>query len=160
MKFFNFGVSVLSGALTLGIVILPTIIRASEEALMAVPDKYREASLALGVTKWKTVKNVVLPAAAPGILTGCILGIGRVAGETAPILFTAATYYTAQLPASAFDEVMALPYHIYALVTAGTTPAKQIPLAYGTAVVLLFLVIIINLVAICLRFYYGNMIKD
>lgn len=160
VKHFNFGVSVLSGALTLGIVILPTIIRASEEALMAVPDEYREASLALGATRWDTVKNVVLPAAAPGILTGCILGVGRVAGEMAPILFTAATYYTAQLPTSAFDEVMALPYHIYALVTAGTAPAKQIPLAYGTAVILLFLVITINLVAIGLRFYYGNMIKD
>ena len=155
VKFFNFGVSILSGSLTLGIVILPTIIRASEEALMAVPDEYRHASLALGVTKWETVKRVVLPASIPGIITGCILGVGRVAGETAPIIFTAATFYTANLPTSVFDEAMALPYHIYALVTAGTSP-KQIPLAYGTAVVLLFLVISINLVATLIRNYYGK----
>ncbi|MGM0470863.1 MAG: phosphate ABC transporter permease PstA, partial [Bacillota bacterium] len=130
VKGLGLGVSILSGSLTLGIVILPTIIRASEEALLAVPDEYREASLALGVTKWDTTKKVVLPTAMPGILTGCILGIGRVAGETAPILFTAVTYYSASLPSSAFDEVMALPYHIYALVTAGTFPAKQVPIAY------------------------------
>lgn len=154
VKLFNFGVSILSGALTLGIVILPTIIRASEEALMAVPDEYRKASLAMGATNWQTIKNVVLPAAMPGILTGCILGIGRVAGETAPILFTAATFFSMRLPGSVFDEVMALPYHIYALVTAGTFPSKQIPLAYGTAVVLLALVLVINLVAIILRIRY------
>ncbi|MBM7555462.1 phosphate ABC transporter permease PstA [Halanaerobacter jeridensis] len=156
VKFFNFGVSILSGSLTLGIVILPTIIRASEEALMAVPDEYRHASLALGITKWETIKRVVLPASIPGIITGCILGVGRVAGETAPIIFTAATFYTANLPTSVFDEAMALPYHIYALVTAGTSP-KQVPLAYGTAVVLLFLVISINLVATLIRNHYGRL---
>jgi len=155
VKVLGFGVSILSGACTLAIVVLPTIIRASEEALMTVPDEYRHASLALGATQWQTIKNVVLPASLPGILTGCILGVGRVAGETAPIIFTAATFYTGKLPSSIFNEVMALPYHIYALVTAGTSP-KQIPLAYGTAVVLLFLVISINLVAIALRSYYGN----
>ena len=155
VKFFNFGVSILSGSLTLGIVILPTIIRASEEALMAVPDEYRHASLALGITKWETIKRVVLPASIPGIITGCILGVGRVAGETAPIIFTAATFYTANLPTSVFDEAMALPYHIYALLTAGTSP-KQVPLAYGTAVVLLFLVISINLVATLIRNHYGK----
>mgnify|MGYP006280944289 FL=1 len=156
VKFFNFGVSILSGSLTLGIVILPTIIRASEEALMSVPDEYRHASLALGITKWETIKRVVLPASIPGIITGCILGVGRVAGETAPIIFTAATFYTANLPTSVFDEAMALPYHIYALVTAGTSP-KQVPLAYGTAVVLLFLVISINLVATLIRNHYGKL---
>ncbi len=156
VKYMGFGVSILSGSLTLGIVILPTIIRASEEALMAVPKEYRMASFAMGATNWQTVKNVVMPAALPGILTGVILGIGRVAGETAPIIFTAATFYSMKLPSSIFDEVMALPYHIYALVTAGTFPSKQIPLAYGTAVVLLILVLLINLVAIVLRLKYGK----
>lgn len=156
VKYLNFGVSLVSGALTLGIVILPTIIRASEEALMAVPDEYRNASFAMGATNWQTIKNVVLPTAMPGILTGCILGVGRVAGETAPIIFTAATFFTMELPSSIFDEVMALPYHIYALVTAGTFPQKQIPLAYGTAVVLLALFLVINLIAIVLRIRYGR----
>jgi phosphate transport system permease protein len=156
VKFLGFGVSVLSGSLTLAIVILPTIIRASEEALMAVPDEYRHASFAMGATNWQTVKNVVLPSAMPGILTGVILGIGRVAGETAPIIFTAATFFSMKLPSSAFDEVMALPYNIYALVTAGTFPAKQIPIAYGTALVLLALVLIINLIAIVLRLKFSR----
>lgn len=159
VKLFGFGVSILSGALTLGIVILPTIIRASEEALMAVPDEYRHASLAMGATNWQTIKKVTLPAALPGILTGVILGVGRVAGETAPTIFTAATFFTTQLPNSIFSEVMALPYHIYALVTAGTMPQKQIPLAYGTAVVLLALVLLINLIAIILRIRYDKMMK-
>lgn len=160
VKYLGFGVSILSGAATLAIVILPTIIRASEEALMAVPDEYRRASLALGATRWQTIKKVILPAAMPGILTGVILGIGRVAGETAPIIFTAATFFSMRLPSSIFSEVMALPYHIYALVTAGTFPYKQVPLAYGTAVVLLALVLLINLIAIVLRIRYGKMMKE
>ena len=159
VKLLGFGVSIFSGAATLAIVILPTIIRASEEALMAVPDEYRRASLAIGATRWQTVKKVVLPAAMPGILTGVILGVGRVAGETAPIIFTAATFFSMRLPSSLFSEVMALPYHIYALVTTGTMPSKQIPLAYGTAVVLLALVLLINLVAILLRIRYDKMMK-
>ncbi len=159
VKYFGFGVSILSGAATLAIVILPTIIRASEESLLAVPDEYRHASLAIGATRWQTVKKVVLPAAMPGILTGCILGIGRVAGETAPIIFTAATFFSMRLPSSIFSEVMALPYHIYALVTTGTMPYKQVPLAYGTAVVLLALVLMINLVAIIMRIKFNRMIK-
>ncbi|MGM0438659.1 MAG: phosphate ABC transporter permease PstA [Bacillota bacterium] len=156
VKFFNFGVSILSGSLTLGIVILPTIIRASEEALMAVPDEYRKASLAMGATKWQTIKNIVLPAAMPGIFTGCILGIGRVAGETAPILFTAVTFYSRRLPNSIFDEVMALPFHIYALLKTGTSPEQQVPIAYGAAVILLLLVLAINLIAILLRIKYSK----
>jgi len=151
VKFFGFGVSILSGALTLGIVILPTIIRASEEALLVVPQPVREASLALGATKWQTIRKVVLPNAISGILTGSILGIGRAAGETAPILFTAATFYIIRLPRSIFDEVLALPYHIYALMTEGTHPESQVPIAYGTALVLLFLVLSIDLVAIVIR---------
>jgi len=151
VKFFGFGVSILSGALTLGIVILPTIIRASEEALLVVPQPVREASLALGATKWQTIRKIVLPNAISGILTGSILGIGRAAGETAPILFTAATFYIIRLPKSIFDEVLALPYHIYALMTEGTHPESQVPIAYGTALVLLFLVLSIDLVAIVIR---------
>ncbi|MGM0409908.1 MAG: phosphate ABC transporter permease PstA [Bacillota bacterium] len=159
VKYFDFGVSILSGSLTLAIVILPTIIRSAEESLMAVPDEYRNASLAMGATKWQTIKNVVLPAAMPGIFTGCILGIGRVAGETAPILFTAVTFYTRRLPKSVFDEVMALPFQIYALLKTGTSPKLQEPMAYGAAVVLLFLVLLINLIAILLRIKYGKKMK-
>ncbi len=151
VKLFGFGVSILAGALTLGMLILPTIIRASEEAILAVPQTFRDASYALGASKWQTITHIVLPSAMPGILTGVILGIGRAAGETAPILFTAATFYTRRLPKSIFDEVMALPYHIYALMTEGTKPELQVPIAYGTAVVLLILVVGINLIAILIR---------
>lgn len=152
VKFFQFGVSMLSGLLTLGILILPIIIRSTEEAIAAVPDSFREASYGLGASKWHTVRHVVLPVALPGILTGSILGIGRAAGETAPILFTAATFYTRKLPSTVFDEVMALPYHIYALMTEGTKPEFQVPVAYGTALVLLLLVLSINLIAIIIRY--------
>jgi phosphate transport system permease protein len=151
VKFFGFGVSILSGGLTLGILILPTIIRATEEALLVVPQSFREASLALGATKWQTVQKIVLPNAISGIMTGSILGIGRAAGETAPILFTAATFYTTRLPRSIFSEVQALPYHIYALMTEGTHPEAQVPIAYGTALVLLFMVLGIDLAAIIMR---------
>ena len=151
MKFFGFGVSALSGCLTLGILVLPQIISASQEALLAVPQSYREASLAVGATHWQTIKNIVLPAASPGILTGVILSIGRVAGETAPILFTAATFYTRGFPKSIFSEVMALPYHIYALMTEGTHPEEQTQIAYGCALILLVLVLGISAVAIVIR---------
>lgn len=149
--FLGFGSSILSGSLTLAFLILPVIIGASEEALKAVPQTYREASLALGGTKWQTIYKVVLPAALPGILTGSILGIGRAAGETAPIMFTAAAFYTARLPSSIFNEVMALPYHIYVLATAGTHIEETRHLQYGTALVLIGLVLGINLVAIIMR---------
>lgn len=151
VKFLNFGVSILSGSLTLGILILPTIIRASEEALSTVPQSFREASLALGATKWQTIQKVVLPNSISGILTGSILSIGRAAGETAPILFTAATFYTMRLPNSIFSEVQTLPYHIYALLTEGTHPESQVPIAYGTALVLILLVLGLNLIAFTLR---------
>jgi len=151
VKFFGFGVSALSGCLTLGILVLPQIISASQEALLAVPQSYREASLAVGATHWQTIKSIVLPAASPGILTGVILSIGRVAGETAPILFTAATFYTRGFPKSIFSEVMALPYHIYALMTEGTHPEEQTQIAYGCALILLVLVLGISAVAIIIR---------
>jgi phosphate transport system permease protein len=149
--FLKFGSSILAGSLTLGILILPTIIGASEEALKGVPQTFREASLALGVSKWRTISRIVLPSALPGILTGSILGIGRAAGETAPIMFTAAAFFTATLPKSIFDEVMALPYHIYVLATAGTYIEQTRPLQYGTVLVLVGLVLGIDLVAIFIR---------
>jgi phosphate transport system permease protein len=147
----NFGVSILAGALTLGALTLPVIIRASEEAFRSVPDTYREASLGLGATKWQTIYRVVLPAALPGMLTGAILGISRAAGETAPIMFTAAVFFTPSLPTSILDEIMALPYHIYVLATAGTEIEVTRPLQYGTALVLITLVLGLNLIAIIYR---------
>ncbi len=147
----HFGVSILSGALTLGAMTLPVIIGASEEALRGVPDTYREASLGLGATRWQTIYKVVLPAALPGILTGAILGISRAAGETAPIMFTAAVFFTPTLPSSIFDEIMALPYHIYVLATAGTEIEATRHLQYGTALVLIFLVLGLNFIAIIYR---------
>ncbi|RLB27594.1 MAG: phosphate ABC transporter permease PtsA [Deltaproteobacteria bacterium] len=147
----QFGVSILAGALTLGAMSLPIIIGSSEEALRAVPDTFREASLGLGATKWQTIYRVVLPAALPGILTGAILGISRAAGETAPIMFTAAVFFTPSLPKSIFDEIMALPYHVYVLATAGTEIEKTRHLQYGTALVLIAIVLGLNLVAILYR---------
>lgn len=147
----KFGVSILSGALTLGAMSLPVIIGSTEEALKSVPDTYREASLGLGATKWQTIYRVVLPAALPGILTGAILGVSRAAGETAPIMFTGAVFFTPSMPTSIFDEVMALPYHIYVLATAGTQIEQTRHLQYGTAIVLIALVLGINLMAIIYR---------
>jgi phosphate transport system permease protein len=149
--FLKFGSSILAGSLTLGILILPTVIGASEEALKSVPQTFREASLALGVSKWSTIARIVLPSALPGILTGSILGVGRAAGETAPIMFTAAAFFTATLPKSIFDEVMALPYHIYVLATAGTHIEQTRSLQYGTVLVLVGLVLGIDLIAILIR---------
>jgi phosphate transport system permease protein len=149
--YLKFGVSLLSGALTLGAMTLPVIIGSAEEALKTVPDTYREASLGLGATKLQTIFRVVLPAALPGILTGGILGISRAAGETAPIMFTAAVFFSPRLPSSVFDEIMALPYHIYVLATAGTEIEATRPLQYGTALVLIVLVLGLNLIAIIWR---------
>lgn len=147
----GFGVSLLAGALTLGAFILPLVIASAEEALRAVPKNVREASLALGATKWQTIYRVVLPTAFASMLTGLILGLSRAAGETAPIMFTAAVFSTAKLPTSIFDEVMAMPYHIYVLATAGTNIEQTRPLQYGTAFLLLLIVIVLNLAAILLR---------
>lgn len=149
--FLDMGVSILAGALTLGLLTLPIIIGTSEEALRSVPDTYREASLGLGATKWQTIYRVVLPTALPGILTGTILGLSRAAGETAPIMFTAAVFFAPAMPTSILDEVMALPYHIYVLATAGTEIEATRPLQYGTALVLVALVLGLNLAAIIYR---------
>jgi len=150
VKFMQFGISLLSGSLVLGILILPTIIGASEEALLTVPKNFKEASLALGATRWETMYKIILPNSISGILTGIIISVGRAAGETAPILMTAATFYTARLPNSLFSKVMALPYHIYALMTEGSAKG-QTEIAYGTTLVLLILVLAVNSVAIFIR---------
>lgn len=147
--FFKFGASILSGSLTLGIMILPIIITASREALESVPSSFREVSLSLGASKWQTIRHIVLPNAIPGILTGTILGLGRAAGETAPILFTVAAFYLPQLPHSIFDQAMALPYHLYVIST--QVPNVDEKVRYGTAFVLLALVLVMNLIAIVIR---------
>jgi phosphate transport system permease protein len=147
--FFHFGASIVAGALTLAIMELPVIITSSKEALMSVPRSFREASLALGVSKWETIRCVVLPNALPGILTGSILGVSRTAGETAPILFTVAAFYLPRLPQSIFDQCMALPYHLYVLST--QVPNVKPALQYGTALVLVGMVFSLNFVAILVR---------
>jgi len=147
----GFGKSILAGSLTLACMVLPTIIVASEEALKAVPDSMREGSLALGATKWQTIYKNVLPYALPGMLTGSILGIGRAAGETAPIIFTVAATLLPRLPRSIFDQVMALPYHLYMLATQMPNQATIKPMQYGTAFVLLVIVLGVDVVAIIFR---------
>lgn len=148
----HLGVSILSGSLTLAILTLPVIITASEEALSSVPQSFREASLALGATKWQTTTRVVLPNAISGIITGVILGVGRAAGETAPILFTVAAFYLRDLPHSIHDQAMALPYHLYVLSTQVPNAPPQVQ--WGTALVLLGLVLGMNLIAALIRTRY------
>ncbi len=158
--FFDFGSSILAGSLTLALMILPTIIVTSEEALRAVPRSYREGSLALGATQWTTIRTNVLPYALPGMLTGSILGIGRAAGETAPILLTVAAFFLPRLPDSVFDQVMALPYHLYILATQHPEIELVRPMQYGTALVLLVIVLAFNLGAIVLRSRFQRKIKS
>jgi phosphate transport system permease protein len=150
--FLKFGASILAGSLTLAVMSLPVIITASREALQSVPRSFREASLSLGASKWQTIRHAVLPHALPGILTGAILSLSRAAGETAPILFTAAAFYLPRFPKSVFDQVMALPYHLYVLAT--QVPNVRTELQYGTALVLIGLIVIINLAAIVIRAYF------
>jgi phosphate transport system permease protein len=154
--FVGFGVSLIAGVITLGLMVLPTIIRTTEEALRSVPDSLREGSFALGATKWQTIRRVVLPPAVPGILTGTILSIGRAAGETAPILFTAVVFSRRFLPDSLSDPVMALPYHLFILSTNVPGAGQN---QYGTALVLLLLVIGVYLVAIVIRNHYRKTVK-
>ena len=155
----GFGDSILAGSLTLGILVLPVVIRSTEESLKAVDDTYRKASYGLGATKWQTIRKVVLPIAFPNIITGLILSIGRVSGETAPILFTVAAYFLPKLPTSVFDQVMALPYHLYVISTSGTNVETSRPMAYGTALVLVVIILVVNLLAGWLRRYFGNKVK-
>ncbi len=148
----HLGTSVLSAGLTLGLLTLPWIIATCEEALKSVPQSYREGALALGATKWQSIRTNVLPYAVPGILTGSILGLSRAAGETAPILFAGVAFSLPALPGSIFDQFMALPYHLYILATQHHAIEQVRPLAYGTALVLITLVFIMNLTAIILRY--------
>lgn len=152
VTFFRFGSSILAGSLTLGVMILPVIITSAREALDSVPKSFREVSLSLGATKLQTIRHAVLPHALPGILTGAILGVGRAAGETAPILFTVAAFYLPRLPQGVFDQVMALPYHLYVLST--QVPNVSVETRYGTALVLLSIVLIMNLIAVTIRSHY------
>jgi len=152
----GFGDSILAGSLTLGLLVLPIVIRTTEESLKAVDNSFRNASLALGASKLQTIGRVTLPMALPNIITGLILSIGRVSGETAPILFTVAAYFLPKLPTSVFDQVMALPYHLYVISTSGTNITESRAMAYGTAVVLILIVLILNLVASALRKYLIN----
>lgn len=148
----GFKVSILSGVLTLSLLVLPVLVKVTEESIRAIPSDLREAAYALGASKWKTVRFVLLPIAMPNIMTASILSLGRAAGETAPIMFTAVTFYSRRLPSSIFDETMALPYLIYGLMTEGTKPEKQLPIAFGSALVLLILVLSISALGVYLRY--------
>jgi len=159
VKWMGFGDSILAGSLTLGLLALPVVIRVTEEALLAIDDSFRHGSLALGATKVQTIRRVIFPMAFPNIITGLILSVGRVSGETAPILFTVAAYYLPKLPTSIFDQVMALPYHLYVISTSGTNIQESRDVAYGTALVLIMIVLILNLSANALRRYFGNKVK-
>jgi len=154
----KFGRSILAGSLTLALLILPVIITATEEALKTVPDSYRHASLALGATRWQTIVKVVLPPALPGIITGSVIGIGRAAGETAPIMFTVAAFSQPNLPDSIFSQVMALPYHLYVLATQLTDTPED--MQWGTALVLLILVLIFAVVGTAIRTRFRLMRKE
>lgn len=151
VNYLKFGDSIIAGSLTLGLLTLPVVIRTTEEALKSVDDTLRMGSYALGATKLQTIRRVVLPVAYPNIITGLILSIGRVSGETAPILFTVAAYFLPKLPGSISDQVMALPYHLYVLATSGTNMEESRPMAYGTAFVLISIILIINTIASLIR---------
>ena len=147
--FLGFGTSILAGSLTLGIMTMPVVISTAEEAILSVPQQFRTVSLSLGASKWQTIRYQVLPHALPGIITGIILGLGRAAGETAPILFTVAAFYLPELPRSIFDQTMALPYHLYVIST--QVPGMPLEIQYGTALVLLLIVLSFTLVATLVR---------
>ncbi len=150
--FLQFGTSILAGSLTLAIMTLPIIISTAEEALRAVPTEFRTVNASLGGTRWQGIRNIILPQALPGIITGVILGLLRAAGETAPILFTVAAFFLPSLPRSVFDQTMALPYHLYVIST--QVPEMPPQIQYGTALVLLVLVLSMNLIATIIRSYF------
>lgn len=150
--FLRLGTSILAGSLTLAIMSLPVIVTATKEALESVPASFREISLSLGATRWQTVRYCVLPYAIPGILTGTVLSLSRAAGETAPILFTVAAFYLPRLPRSVFDQVMALPYHLYVIST--QVPNLPLKLSFATAFVLITLVFLMNLISVILRAHF------
>ena len=155
----GWGDSIIAGSFTLALMSLPLIIRTTEEALKSIDDSFRHGSLALGATKLQTIRRVVLPMAFPNIITGLILSVGRVSGETAPILFTVAAYFLPQLPGSIFDQCMALPYHLYVISTSGTDIEASRGMAYGTALVLIAIVLVVNLLANLLHNYFAKKVK-
>jgi len=159
VQMLKFGTSLLSAGLTLGLLTLPWTITACEEALKTVPQSYREGAFALGATKWYAIRTNVLPYAVPGMLTGVILGLSRAAGETAPILFTGTAFFLPHLPKSLFDQFMALPYHLYILATQHQAIEKVRPIAYGTALVLLGLIFLLNLSAVWIRYRYRQRMR-
>ncbi len=159
VNYLGFGDSILAGSLTLGLLCVPLVIRTTEEALKAIPDTFREGSRALGASKLQTIWHVILPLGTPNIITGLILALGRVSGETAPILFTCAAYFLPKIPSSIFDQCMALPYHLYVISTSGTDMEAQLPIAYGTALVLVVIILIVNLIANALRKYFSKKVK-
>ena len=159
VNYLGFGDSILAGSLTLGLLCVPIVIRTTEEALKAIPETLREGSRAVGATKLQTIWHVILPMAMPNVITGLILALGRVSGETAPILFTCAAYFLPQLPQSVLDQCMALPYHLYVISTSGTDMEAQLPIAYGTALVLILIVLAVNLLANALRKYFEKKVK-
>ena len=160
VNYLGFGDSIIAGSFTLGLLAMPIVIRTTEEAFKVIPDSYREGSLALGATKAQTIWKVLLPMAMPRIITGLILSLGRVSGETAPILFTCAAYFLPKLPASVFDQCMALPYHLYVVATSGTDIDAQIPIAYGTAFVLIVIVLAMNLLANGIRKHFEKKLNQ
>ena len=143
--------NLLWASMTMALLTLPVVIVSVEEAIRTVPRELREASLALGATRWQTVKRVVIPGSLSGILTGTILAVSRGAGEVAPILFTGAAYYLANLPGSLSDQFMNLGYHIYILSTQSANVDQTLPIQYATTMVLLLLTFILNLTAVVIR---------
>jgi phosphate transport system permease protein len=155
---FGLSTSAIAGSLTLACLILPTIIVASEESIKAVPRSFRQGALALGATKWQMIRTQVLPYSIPGMMTGSILGIGRAAGETAPIMFTAAVFYSQSVP-SFTSPVMALPFHLFTLSTQVPDFKAVKPMQYGTALVLICLVLLFSIIAISVRAFYRSRYK-
>jgi len=151
-RFLGFGISLLSGWLTLTCMVLPIVIRGSQEAIRMVPKTFREAAEALGASKWRAIRDLVLTTAAPGIATSTILGISRVAGETAAILFTSSVFLMRGLPSTPFDPVMVLTYHIYVLLV--TSPSPVLDRVFAMALILLGLVVVLNILAYVVRLYY------
>lgn len=148
------GTSLLAAGLTLGLLSLPYIITTTEETLMQIPNSTREAALAVGATKFETIKDIVIPSAVPGILTGVVLTLSRAAGETAPILFTGAAFYISDTNGYINQEFMALPYHLYMLSTQHQSIEEVRPIAYGTALVLILVVFLLNLSAFYIRYKF------
>jgi phosphate transport system permease protein len=149
--FFRFGTSILAASLTLAIMTLPVVIVATRESLQAVPMAFREACWNMGATRWQTIRRVVLPNAISGILTGIILEVSRTTGETAPIMFTGAVFFTPLLPQSIFDQTMALSLHLFVVAT--QVPGVPDNLPYGVALVLIAMVLLMNSISIAFRVY-------